>query len=83
MPVSVACIYCELLEHIVWSNSIEQLEANNILTDKQHVFREGRSCKAQLININNDWAKSLDIDLHIDSFVLDFKRRSTLSHTSY
>ena len=73
-PVSLTCICCKLLEHIVSSNLMKHFEANKILTDKQHAFRKSRSCETQLINVVNDWAKSLDMGLQIDSFVLDFEK---------
>ena len=73
-PVSFTCICCKLLEHIVCSNLMKHFEANKILTDKQHAFRKSRICETQLINVVNDWAKSLDMGLQIDSFVLDFEK---------
>ena len=50
-PVSLTCISCKLLEHIVSSNVMSHLEAHDILTDAQHGFRRRRSCETQLILI--------------------------------
>ena len=42
-PVSLTCILCKVLEHIVCSNLMSFLEDNNILNEKQHAFRKGHS----------------------------------------
>ena len=47
-PISLTCILCKVLEHIVASNLVKHLNSNNILSDMQHGFREKRSCETQL-----------------------------------
>ena len=56
-PVSLTCIPCKLLEHIVCSNIMGNLDQYNLLSDKQHAFRKWHSCETQLITVINDWAK--------------------------
>ena len=73
-PVSLTCICCKLLEDIVCSNLMKHFEVNDILSDKQHAFRKGRSCETQLINVFNDWSSALDRGLQTGSFVLDFEK---------
>ena len=51
-PVSLTCILCKLMEHIVVSNIMKHLERNNILSEFQHGFRSKRSCETQLIGFN-------------------------------
>ena len=41
-PISLTSVTCKLLEHIIHSNIIKHLEANTILSDKQHGFRKRR-----------------------------------------
>ena len=48
-PVSLTCVICKLLEHIVCSHILTFLEANKLLTHLQHGFRKGHSCESQLI----------------------------------
>jgi hypothetical protein len=38
-PISLTCISCKLLEHVMASNMMEHLESNNILYEMQHGFR--------------------------------------------
>ena len=37
-PVSLACVTCKLLEHIICKHIIDHLENNNILTSLNHGF---------------------------------------------
>ena len=73
-PVSLTCIPCKLLEHIVCSNIMGHLDQYNLLSDKQHAFRKWHSCETQLITVINDWAKILDKKGQVDTFILDFEK---------
>ena len=44
-PISLTCICCKLMEHIITSNLVKHLNEHNILYDLQHGFREKRSCE--------------------------------------
>ena len=48
-PISLTCILCKFLEHIVSSNLSAHFNKYNILYDLQHGFREKRSCETQLL----------------------------------
>ena len=50
-PVSLTCICCKLLEHIVVRSLMEPLENNKILYDWQHGFRSKRSTETQLVTL--------------------------------
>ena len=58
-PVSLTCVPCKLLEHIVCSNIMAHLDEYKLLSDRQHAFRKGHSCETQLTTVINDWAKIL------------------------
>ena len=73
-PVSLTCICCKLLEHIVCSNLMQFFEGNNILSDRQHAFRQKRSCETQLNTVIHDWAGMLDKKNQVDIFILDFEK---------
>ena len=60
-PVSLTCVPCKLLEHIVCSNIMAHLDEYKHLSDRQHAFRKGQSCETQLTTVINDWANILDI----------------------
>ena len=55
-PVSLTSICCKILEHIIYSSIWHHLEDHNIICDKQHGFRSGRSCETQLLMIIHDLA---------------------------
>ena len=71
-PVSLTCVPCKLLEHIVCSNIMAHLDKYKLLSDRQHAFRKGHSCETQLTTVINDWAKIFDNRGQVDTFMLDF-----------
>ena len=73
-PVSLTCIPCKLLEHIVCSNIMTHLDEHELLSDRQHAFRKWHSCETQLTTVINDWAKILDKKGQVDTFILDFEK---------
>ena len=73
-PVSPTSVCCKVVEHIIHSQVINHLEANNILSDEQHGFRKHRSCESQLITTINDLAKGIDNRQQIDAVTLDFSK---------
>ena len=52
-PVSLTCVLCKLLEHIVCSNIIAHLDEYKLRSDRQHAFRKGHSCETQLTTVIN------------------------------
>ena len=60
--VSLTCICCKTLEHILVSNINKHLalDAFSILADCQHGFRGQRSCKTQLVQFVHDIVSHLD-----------------------
>ena len=72
-PVSLTCVPCKMLEHIVCTKNMAHLDEHKLMSDKQHAFRKNRSCETQLITVINDWAKVLDAGGQ-DTFILDFEK---------
>ena len=73
-PVSLTCVPCKLLEHIVYSNIMAHLDEYKLLSDRQHAFRKGHNCETPLTTVINDWAKILDNRGQVDTFILDFEK---------
>ena len=73
-PVSLTCICCKILEHIVYSSVSNYLTSFNILCDEQHGFCHKRSCETQLIPMVNDFAKCLNQKWQCDVLLLDFSK---------
>ena len=72
--VSLTCVPCKLLEHIVCSNIMAHLDEYKLLSDRQHAFRKGHSCETQLTTVINDWAKILANRGQVDTLILDFEK---------
>ena len=73
-PVSLICVPCKLLEHIVCSNIMAHLDEHKLLSGRQHAFWKKHSCETQLITVIDDWAKILDKGGQVDTFILDFEK---------
>ena len=73
-PVSLTCISCKLLEHIIVSNIMAHLDEHHILYDLQHGFRKARSCDTQLVSFIHDLASRLDEGGQTDVVVMDFAK---------
>ena len=73
-PVSLTCVPCKLLEHMICSNIMAHLDEYKLLSDRQHAFRKGHSCETQLTTVINDWAKILDNRGQADTFIFILKR---------
>ena len=73
-PVSLTCICCKLLEHIVVSNILNHLDTFNILVDCQHDFRAKRSCETQLLSLSHELLNNLHSGTQTDLIILDFSK---------
>ena len=49
-PISLTCVLCKVMEHIIASNLARHFNNHQILYELQHGFREKRSCETQLIH---------------------------------
>ena len=72
--ISLPCVCCKLMEHIVVSNFMRHLEANHILNPNQHVFREGLSCETQLVELSHVLLTNMYIGHQTDIIILDFAK---------
>ena len=77
--VSLTCICCKALEHIILSNINKHLAFESILTDSQHGFRSQRSCETQLVQFFHDLVSNLDRALNrnhrqTDVIIMDFAK---------
>ena len=57
-PISLTCILCKVLERILASNIVKHLDAQEIIYDMQHGFREKRSCETQLVMMIEDLVRN-------------------------
>ena len=73
-PISLTCILCKTLEHIVASSITKHLSKLNIFYELQHGFREKRSCESQLLMLVDDLFKSVYKKKQTDLILLDFSK---------
>ena len=85
-PVSLTCICCKILEHILVSNINRHLAFDSIHADCQHGFQCRWSCETQLVQFVHDIISNLDSVINrghkqTDLIIMDSQRPSTRSHT--
>ena len=71
------------MEHIVVSQMMRHANSHDILYDKQHGFREKRSCETQLICFVDDILRNMADNRQTDIIVMDFaKAFNRVEHNS-
>ena len=73
-PVSLTCICCKVMEHVICKHIIKHTEKHSILTVLQHGFRRARSCESQLLVTIHDMLNYWNKNTQLDSIVLDFSK---------
>ena len=65
-PVSLTCVCCKILEHIISSHIRQHLDQHKILSKFQHGFRKFFSCETQLLVTVQDLLSFRDKNIQID-----------------
>ena len=73
-PISLTCIACKTLEHIVVSSIMRHAEEHSILYPLQHGFRSKHSCTAQLTGFIDDVSTTMEQGLQSDVIIMDFSK---------
>jgi outer membrane lipopolysaccharide assembly protein LptE/RlpB len=73
-PVSLTCIACKTMEHIIVHTAMKHLENNNILCPQQHGFRKERSCETQLLELVEELTTSVAAGVQTDIVIMDFAK---------
>ena len=73
-PVSLTCILCKTMEHVIFSQTMGHLDKYDTLVHFQHGFRPNHSCETQLLNTVEDLSHRLDKRKTIDLLILDFSK---------
>ncbi len=73
-PISLTCVCCKVMEHIMASSIMRHARANHLMYDLQHGFREKRSCETQLLEFQADILASLTEGKQTDAVILDFSK---------
>jgi hypothetical protein len=73
-PISLTCICCKLLEHLIAKHIMSHADTHNILYPLQHGFRTGRSCETQLLEFFDDVTLNMENGKQTDILVMDFSK---------
>jgi hypothetical protein len=71
-PISLTCISCKIMEHVITKHILNHLESNSLLYDHQHGFRHSRSCESQLLSFVQELAANSDKNIQTDLIIMDF-----------
>ena len=82
-PVSITSQVCKILESIVKIKVIEHMNVNNLMSEAQHGFREGRSCLTNLLETLEAWTQIIEAGDGIDVAYLDFRKAFSHRHLIY
>jgi len=73
-PVSLTCIVCKTLEHILSCQIMHRLELNDIIYTTQFGFRNKHSCESQLLITIDNFDRALNSKKQVDIEILDFSK---------
>ncbi len=73
-PISLTSHVIKVFERIIRKKLVLHLEMNNLICNKQHGFRSGRSCLTQLLHHFDDVLESLTNNCDFDSIYLDYAK---------
>ena len=73
-PVSITCVPCKLMEHIVVCHIRGHIDKWSLIHPNQHGFTKARHCESQLIMTTHDLLSRLDRKDMVDIAVLDFSK---------
>ena len=73
-PVSLTAIPCKILEALIRDRLMTHLIDERLLHNDQHGFRPRRSCTSQLLEVLEDWSRSIECGESVDALYLDFQK---------
>ncbi len=73
-PISLTSHIIKVYERVIRKKLVSYLEMNDLICNKQHGFRSGRSCLTQLLHHFDDVIESLTNNSDFDSIYLDYAK---------
>lgn len=73
-PISLSCVCCKLLEHVILKAIYTHLEGKKLLYSNQHGFRQNLSTGMQLVETIDDFARALNDKRQINCICLDMSK---------
>ncbi len=73
-PVSLTCICCKIMDHILMSNIMSHNKLHGILYIFQHGFQSLRSCETQLLEFITDVTNNMHNRKQTDILIMNFSK---------
>ena len=73
-PIRLTSIVCKIIETFIRDSIVQHMETNSLFTKHQYGLRKGSSCVTQLIDVIDNWTKSLDDRNDLDVIYFDFQK---------
>ena len=73
-PISLTSQIIKIYERVLRKQIVDYLELNELLCDKQHGFRSGKSCLTQLFHRIEDVIQALTNGADADAIYLDYAK---------
>jgi ribonucleases P/MRP protein subunit RPP40 len=81
-PIGLTCILSKICERIVRDQLMSYLKLNNMMTDRQHGFRSGRSTITSHLQSQSEWKNLLLQNKEFYMILLDFSKAfDVVDHT--
>ncbi len=62
------------MEKIVRKEIVDNLERNEVISDVQHGFEQGKSCQTQLLTVIEEWTKWMEERKPFDCLYFDYRK---------
>ena len=73
-PISLTSHVIKIFERAIRKKMVDYLEMNDLICNRQHGFRAGRSCLTQLLHHFDDELESITNNSDFDSIYLDYAK---------
>ena len=73
-PVGLTSVRGKIMEKIVRKEIVDHLERNEVISDVQHSFLQGKSCQTQLLTVIEEWTKWIEERKPFDCLYFDYRK---------
>ena len=73
-PVSLTSVCGNIMEKMVRKEIVDHLERNEVISDVQHGFVQGKSCQTQLLTVIEEWTKWMEERKPFDCLYFDYRK---------
>ena len=73
-PFSLTSIVCKVMKSLVRDQVVDRMATNQLVTDNQHGFLNGRSCTTNLLAGFDAWSQAVEVGVAMDAVYLDFAK---------